>query len=73
MEVPAAAAMVPRPSRGAPELPEVCGQVLGAPVLMVEEGSDAGPEVGHRIARIGQGRGPLAAVQILRALLAASS
>ena len=71
--VPAAAAIVLRPSGGASELPEVCGWALGAPVLVIEEGSDAGPEVGHRIARIGQGRGPLAAVQALRTLLAASS
>lgn len=71
--VPAVAAVVLRPSGRASGLPAVCGQALGAPVLVIEEGSDAGPELGDRIARIGQARGPLAAVQALQALLAGSS
>lgn len=71
--VSASAAIVLEPSGGASELPEVCGQALGAPVLVIQEGSDAGPELGDGIARIGQARGPVAAVQTLQALLGASS
>jgi hypothetical protein len=70
--VPAAAAVVLQPSGPTSELPEICGQALGAPVLVIDEGSDAGPELGDGIARIGQARGPVAAVQALQALLSGS-
>jgi hypothetical protein len=73
VRVPAVAAVVLEPSGPASALPEICGQALGAPVLVIEEGSDAGPELGDRTARIGQARGPVAAVQALQALLSGSS
>lgn len=71
--VQAVAAIVVRAAGTGAALPEVCGRALGAPVLVVEEASNLAPEVSPNLARIGQARGPVAAVQALRALLAASS
>lgn len=58
---------------GTPDrLPEVCGRALGAPVVVVEANSGRGAEFGSGVVRIGEGRGPVAAVQALQELLAAS-
>lgn len=60
--------------RGGPEeLPQVCGRALGAPVVVVEEGSGRRAEFGDAIVRIGEAQGPLAAVQALQELLAGAA
>lgn len=46
-----------------------CGIALGVPAMSVQEGSDEPPAVGPRRAHLGWGRGPVAAVDTLGALL----